>query len=143
VAQLSPGGLLALEELDTMVGSSPALQRYYTIVEALQRAHGQDMHVGRALPALASEACVRVVRDQVVRLTLEGHRMARIHCLNLQTWKPDAFIRSHYPAADIDALEAELGALPARPDPAVFVDYYMRQMVVAAEGRPSGSSDYF
>jgi SAM-dependent methyltransferase len=130
--QLAPGGLLALEELDTMIGSVPALQRYYGIVEAMQRAHGQDLHVGRALPALAREAGVGVVRDQVTRLTLPGHRMASLHYLNIQTWRHDAFVSAHYPAAELDTLEAELRELAAHPDPAVFVDYHMRQMVISA-----------
>ncbi len=131
--QLAPNGLLAMEELDTMIGSVPALQRYYSIVETMQRAHGQDLHVGRALPALAREAGVEVVRDQVARMALPGHRMAALHHLNIQTWRHDAFISSHYATADLDALEAELRELAAHPDPAVFVDYHMRQMVIAAQ----------
>ncbi|WP_257458405.1 hypothetical protein [Archangium lipolyticum] len=96
------------------------------------RAHGQDLHVGRALPALAREAGVEVVRDQVVRMTLPGHRMAMLHYLNIQTWRSDAFVSSHYSAVQLDALEAELRELAERPDPAVSVDYHMRQMVLAA-----------
>jgi SAM-dependent methyltransferase len=130
--QLAPNGLLAIEELDTMIGSVPALQRYYAIVEAMQRAHGQDLHVGRALPALAREAGVEVVRDAVARMALPGHRMAALHHLNIQTWRHDAFISSHYTPAELDTLEAELRELAAHPDPAVFVDYHMRQMVIAA-----------
>lgn len=115
-----------------MIGSVPALQRYYAIVEAMQRAHGQDLHVGRSLPALAREAGVTVVRDQVARMTLPGHRMASLHYLNIQTWRNDAFVSAHYSAAELDTLEAELRELAAHPDPAVFVDYHMRQMVLAA-----------
>ncbi len=131
--QLAPNGLLAIEELDTMIGSVPPLQRYYSMVEAMQRAHGQDLHVGRALPALAREAGVEVVRDEVARMALPGHRMAALHHLNIQTWRHDAFISSHYSTAELDTLEAELRELAAHPDPAVCVDYHMRQMVIAAQ----------
>jgi hypothetical protein len=37
---------------------------------------------------------------------------------------------SHYSLAEIDALEAELRELADKRDPAVFVDYHMRQMVL-------------
>lgn len=133
VAQLAPGGLLAIEELDTMIGSVPALQRYYGIVEAMQRAHGQEMNIGRVLPAVAREVGLELVSDQVARMALPGHRMAALHHLNIQTWRHDAFVSNHYSPAELDALEAELRELAERPDPAVFVDYHMRQMVLRSE----------
>ena len=135
---LAPGGLLVLEELHTMRGSAPVLNRYYETVAEMQGAHGQDMTVGRALPGLLPGAGLEPVLDRVLDLVLPGAPMAAVHLLNLRTWRHNQWVQAHREPAWLDELEAELEALAASADSALRVDYRMSQLILR---RPHGTFD--
>jgi SAM-dependent methyltransferase len=127
---IRPGGLVVLEELHAMTGSVPVLQRYYEIVAAMQAAHGQTMQVGRALPGLARAAGLTALVDRVAEWRMPGAPMAQLHHLNIATWRQDEWVRANVDPAEIDAVEAGLGELASKPDPSVYVDYWMTQLVL-------------
>src|SRR5690242_8362155 len=74
--------LLLLEELVQMSADLPVLQRYYELVARVQRAAGQDMHIGRHLAALAEAAGFAIESCAVATLHMPIPTMARLHALN-------------------------------------------------------------
>jgi trans-aconitate methyltransferase len=133
---VAPTGVLAMEELDYMHSPHPVLSEYYRILETMQNAHGQEMYIGKRLEAIASETSWQVVETRVARLNIPGKPMARLHHLNIQTWKQDPFIRERYDRGHIDDLESQLGSLAQGDADVPDVDYGMRQIVCRPEGHP-------
>jgi trans-aconitate 2-methyltransferase len=129
---VTPRGVLALEELEHMSSSDPVLSEYYGIVEAMQRAHGQDMYIGTRLEPIVATTPWRLTSSRVHRFQIPGQQMARLHHLNLQTWQHDAFVRDHYAAAHIQQLGTGLGELASSGSDVPVVDYCMRQLICHA-----------
>jgi hypothetical protein len=77
-------------------------------VAALQQAHGQNMVVGKILAHLAAGTGWMVKESRLVGAPLPARLMARIHVMNLRTWKTDRFA-AHL--CDGDELEKLDGAL--------------------------------
>jgi hypothetical protein len=105
---LAPGGALVLEETESLASALAPLSRYYELVEAMQRSHGQRLGIGSDLPALARSADLSPSYDMAARLDLPVASMARLHALNLATWKHDAYIVGNGLSAEANALETAL-----------------------------------
>jgi trans-aconitate 2-methyltransferase len=129
VDQALPEGRLALEELDHMRSKHPVLCEYYGIVEAMQTAHGQEMFIGRRLETMLRATPWEVISSRVFQFYIPGKQMARLHHLNIQTWKQNAFIREHYSNEQIENLQQQLEALARGGSDVTDVDYGMRQVV--------------
>jgi len=104
-------GRVALEETAAMRSEDRTFARYYEHVAALQAHHGQDMNVGARLAPLAIEAGYEVEHAALVPVVLEARPMARIHAMNVRTWREDAFARRAFDPRELDAITAELDAV--------------------------------
>ena len=102
---LCDGGRLVLEETASMRSPHAVFQRYYAIVEEMQAHYGQVMYIGNALDALSAGAGLAIVHATTAALSLPAPLMARIHAMNIRTWKSDPFIRTTHDASAIDAIE--------------------------------------
>ncbi len=108
---LRPGGRLVLHEVAALDSADPALHRYYDLVAALQRHHGQALDVGGRLAGLGAAAGLTVVHADVVAWRPDPAAMAGLHVLNLRTWRDDPFIADGVAASELDALDADLVAI--------------------------------
>lgn len=126
---LARGGRLLVQETATIASEHPVLARYYELVGELQRRHGQRLEIGRELGALVDPALYRVVRAAPRELELDGRRMARLHAMNLPTWRTDPAARSFDPD-ELDRLGAALQALADDPDARVHVRYALGELVL-------------
>ena len=111
IAAVGPHGRLALEETAAVASDEPALARYYELVERMQAAHGQRMHIGRDLARLGQVAGWVVESAAVQPVVLPGAIAARLHALNFRTWRHDPFITATVEAAELDALGSTLDQL--------------------------------
>jgi SAM-dependent methyltransferase len=110
---LRPGGRLLLEETAELESPVPALQRYYGLVKEMQAHYGQELHMGRRLPELAAGiAHVRVDASQTP-LTMPASTMARLHAMNIATWKKDPFMSQAHSPAELNELESQLQQIAA------------------------------
>jgi trans-aconitate 2-methyltransferase len=126
---LAPGGRLLLQETSHMASSHPALARYYELMAEFQRRHGQAMDIGQRLESLADDELFQRVQAGARRFELSGPRMARVHLMNLATWRRDAQAHS-FAADELDRLGQSLDAL-ARDDASdVVVEYTMGELVL-------------
>jgi len=116
VQHLRSGGRLLLEETAALFSPVPALSRYYDLVEQLQAHHGQETLIGKGLGALA--ACVAGARATsfLQEIPVAAAVMARLHAMNLATWKADPFMLETHGLRALEDLEGELQAIATSSD---------------------------
>jgi hypothetical protein len=123
--------LLILEELVGMTSELPVLRRYYELVALVQRAAGQDMHIGVRLGELAVRAEFVLESHAVQRLALPLRSMTRLHALNLPTLRTQAVVAEHFTKRELDAMQHALEELAAEGSGVVHVDMARCRAVLA------------
>src|SRR5688572_18363441 len=116
VQHLRPGGRLLLEETAALFSPVPALSRYYDLVEQLQSHHGQETLIGKRLGALAAEVAGARATVVLQEIPMAAAAMARLHAMNLATWKADPFMLESHGLRALEDLESELKAVASRTD---------------------------
>ena len=120
--------VLVLEETADMISDHPAFCRYYQLVGELQAAYGQRLRVGAALtgpfPGWTTELSL------LSPLSLPATCMARLHALNIATWREDAYARAAFDGDELDSLAARLGAIASGAEAAPHIRVVMRQLVL-------------
>lgn len=116
VQHLRSGGRLLLEETAALFSPVPALSRYYDLVEQLQAHHGQETLIGKRLGALAAGLSGARTTSVVQDIPVSAALMARLHAMNLTTWKVDPFMLETHGLAALEDLERELTGIAAASD---------------------------
>jgi SAM-dependent methyltransferase len=116
VRHLRLGGRLLLEETAAMFSPVPTLSRYYDLVQQLQAHHGQETLIGKRLGALAAGVAGVRVTSLLQEIPIAASLMARLHAMNLSTWKADPFMLETHGLLVLEDLEGELKAIAARSD---------------------------
>jgi SAM-dependent methyltransferase len=127
---LKPWGRMLLQETAELASDHPALGRYYELVGELQRRHGQSLHIGRELEGLVDTDRYRIASFAQTPLDVSASDMARLHAMNIQTWRHDSAARAFDPA-EIDRLSEALQELAADATTTAHVTYTMGEMVLA------------
>ncbi|HEY7372631.1 MAG TPA: class I SAM-dependent methyltransferase [Polyangia bacterium] len=125
---------LVIEETAEMSSPHPAFRLCYQLVADLQRHYGQQLLVGRTLDRALAGAGWQPELDVVRELSLPARRMARLHALNLVTWRQDPFARAAFAPATLDGLAAALEAIASGAADAPDVRHSMRQLVLMKTG---------
>jgi len=134
IAHLRQGGRLLLEELSDLRSSITSLQTYYRLVGEMQTHYGQELYIGKRLHAIVEQARDCVVSSHQTQITLPAQTMARLHAMNIATWKSDAFMRASYGMPLLDELEEELQLIASRTELLVPVTCMMAQVVAERRG---------
>ena len=129
---LRAGGRMILQETAALTSDVPALARYYELVADLQHHHGQDLTVGSRLGEIAAGCGLRVAYDAVRAFRPPVRSMARLHALNLQTWRDDPYARATFDAGELDDLARHLARLALSPPPGASVEQSLGELVMAA-----------
>jgi hypothetical protein len=108
---------LLLEETAAWFSPVPAISRYYDLVEQLQAHHGQETLIGKRLGALAAGVAGARAASLLQEIPLAAAVMARLHAMNIATWKADPFMLETHGLRALEDLEGELNAIAARSDP--------------------------
>jgi trans-aconitate 2-methyltransferase len=116
VQHLRPGGRLLLEETAALFSPVPALARYYDLLEQMQAHHGQETLIGKKLEALAAAVPGARATSVLVEIPIAAAVMARLHAMNLATWKTDPFMLQMHGLRALEDLEGELQAIASRSD---------------------------
>jgi trans-aconitate 2-methyltransferase len=117
----APGATLVIEETAELTSDDGVLQRYYAMVDEMQRHYGQALRIGRKLGLLASGAGWRVVDLCVTPVPVSAVRMAGLHVENIRTWKSDPFAAAFFDPAELRAVEGGLEAIATGQAPASVV----------------------
>lgn len=121
---------LVVEETASLASEHPAFARYYELVDDLQRHYGQRLRIGADLAGPPEGSGWIVNLSTVRRLRLPARQMARLHQLNLTTWRHDPYARVAFDRAELDELDDRLDAIAAGDEPAPPVLSEMRQLVL-------------
>jgi SAM-dependent methyltransferase len=116
VQHLRLGGRFLLEETAALFSPVPALSRYYDLVEQLQAHHGQETLIGKRLGALAAGVAGVRATSVLQEIPVAAAVMARLHAMNLATWKADPFMLETHGLSALEDLEGELKAIAASSD---------------------------
>lgn len=133
VAHLRRGGRLLLEETSDLRSSIRCLQTYYQLVGEMQTHYGQELYIGTRLHTMVERLAGCVVNAHQTSITLRAQTMARLHAMNIATWKADPFMRSTYGTSFLDAFETELETIATTPNVLPPVTCVMAQVVVERE----------
>jgi hypothetical protein len=104
-----------MQETAELRSDLSALGRYYAWVGEMQAHYGQSLYIGRQLSALGQAAGwrVRAARETVNLMPVPV--MARLHAMNLSTWRQNPFVAGRHPREELDLLADELDALSSAP----------------------------
>lgn len=116
VQHLRSGGRLLLEESAALFSPVPALSRYYNLLEQMQAHHGQETWIGTKLGAMAGGVAGACATSLLQEIPVAAAVMARLHAMNLGTWKTDPFMLETQGLRALEDLERELQAIAARSD---------------------------
>jgi trans-aconitate 2-methyltransferase len=96
--QLRPGGLLLLDEVESIETDVPAFARYLALVDAVLANRGTELCVGPRLHAMPGH-----VSSEIVRVTPPAAVAARMFRMNLESWRDEV--------ADAELVAASLECL--------------------------------
>jgi len=122
---------LVIEETASLTSDHAAFARYYQLVEELQRHYGQRLRIGADLAGAPAGSGWIDNLSTVRRLRLPARQMARLHHLNLLTWRNDPHARAAFDADELEVLAGQLNAVAAGTEAAPPVLSEMRQLVLA------------
>jgi trans-aconitate 2-methyltransferase len=127
---LRPGGRLLLEETSNLTSPIPILQTYYAMVGEMQAHYGQELYIGLRLQALADTLpCARVSIVQTP-IQIPTNVMARLHAMNIGTWKRDPHMLQTHGLAALERLQSALDDLACSNRTDSAVTSLMAQVVV-------------
>jgi SAM-dependent methyltransferase len=130
--QLAPGGRLLLDELDALDAPDPVFRRYEELVGGVVADRGGPMHAGPLLTDLTDGPDFTLWSSTALTLPVPVRVTARLYAMNLQVWRHDPFARTHFAAAELDALARSLADLTR--DGQGRVDWRLRHVVVERRG---------
>jgi SAM-dependent methyltransferase len=126
-----PEARFVIEENCSLQSVDPTFVEYYRHVSQMHAHYGQDMYVGERLASLAKETPWRVERFERTRIALDSRVMARLHAMNVRTWRSDPFATSTFSAAHIDMMTSELDEVAGGHRNAPEVTCMMGQIVLS------------
>jgi SAM-dependent methyltransferase len=125
---------LVIEETAELSSPHPAFRFYYRLVAEMQRHYGQDFAIGRRLGQLSAGTPWRPEISVMRELRLSARRMARLHALNLATWRQDPFARAAFSSDSLDELAVALEEIASGAADAPDVHHVMSQLVLMKQG---------
>jgi len=126
-SQLQPGGLLLLDEVESIETADPSFASYLGIVSSMLEHRRACLSVGPLLASLENPAGLKRRIDSLATLDPPPAKVAEMFLANLRVWRHDAFVRAHHRGAEIDTLEHRL-ALIATGQPAETISWSLRQI---------------
>lgn len=110
-ALLRTEGLLILEETAHLWSCVSEFQEYYSMVADMQAHYGQELYIGRRLHALARHSKLTLMHSRQDSFQLPAATMARLHAMNMATWKNDPYVLATFRPNDLERLQAHFEQL--------------------------------
>ena len=130
VSQLSGGGLLLLDEVESITTTNRVLSRYIEIVDSLLTEEGRTLYVGPALATIRGHWLLRTRADHVRSLAVQDRHAAAVFRLNLEAWRDRGFVVDTYGTRAIRRLADELEVEAHGSGTTSNIEWTMRQIVL-------------
>ena len=128
--QLSPRGLLLIEEVERIDTDIPALVTYLDIQQAMLAQQDNELYIGPRLDAITASGKLHRRSSNVRTLQVPADRAAEMFHMNLGVWRHNDFVRQTYFPATLDKLEQDLHAIALGHKDFPPVEWRLRQIVV-------------
>jgi ubiquinone/menaquinone biosynthesis C-methylase UbiE len=109
LAQLVPGGLLLLQEVERIETEHRVFRDYLEILEQMMVHYGQELYIGPRLDVFTEGPRRRMSRVTPVHPTTG--QAAGMFSMNLANWRENEFVKNHHSKEKIDRLANELSDL--------------------------------
>ena len=127
LAQLAPGGLLLLDEVERIETGQPVFREYLGVLSRMMAHQGQQLYVGPHLETITEGPECRISR--VVPSSSTTAHVARMFSINLANWRSNGFVRANYTEEELDRLAAGLAELTTSEN-AGEIRWGMRQIAI-------------
>lgn len=129
--RLAPGGVLLLEEVESIATDEPALARYLDLQREMLAANENRLEIGPDLDAGLRDH--PALRSSVVETFSPGSGVAaRMFGMNFATWRERPEVTSAHEPRELDAVAKGLGRVATAPEDAAPITWQMRQIVLTA-----------
>jgi trans-aconitate 2-methyltransferase len=127
--RLAPGGVLLLEEVDSIATDERALARYLSLQEEMLHANDNTLEIGAELDAgLRGDPGLR--SSEVVEFSPPAAVAARMFGMNFTTWRERPEVTGAHEPDELDAIAKGLGRVATAPEDAAPITWRMRQIVL-------------
>ena len=127
--QLVPGGLLMVEEVESIATNSPALERYLEILDQMLRSQSNQLYIGSELESAPVPHSLAKWKSRILEFPVFPSDAAAMFAMNLRTWRDHPFVREHVEEQEIARLERDLDALRSQAHPSVGIVWKLRHLV--------------
>ena len=128
MVQLTPGGILAVDEVESIEAVDPVLERYEQLVVELVASRCAHMYAGPLLDAMTTPDTWRRRSSRRVSHLVPVADAARMYGLNLANWRNDPHMREHHDPRELDEIADGLAAI-AGMETGATVEWGLRQVV--------------
>ena len=130
LGRLSPAGVVAVEEVESITTDDPVLARYLELQRRMLEANGNRLEIGPAIES-AADAHGEVVGDDVASLTPSASAAARMFAMNFASWRTRPEVAHLAGPTELDEIAAGLDQLAAAGDSQVSITWQLRQLTIA------------
>ncbi len=128
--RLAPGGVLLLEEVDSIATDERSLARYLDLQEEMLHANDNTLEIGAELDAgLHGDPGLK--SSEVVEFSPPAAVAARMFGMNFSVWRERPEVTEAHSPEELDAIAKGLGRVATAPEDAAPITWRMRQIVLA------------
>jgi trans-aconitate 2-methyltransferase len=129
--RLAPGGVLLLEEVESVETEEPALVRYLDLQREMLAANENRLEIGPELGArLGADPALR--SSEVATFQPGAGVAARMFGMNFGTWRDRPEVLAAHTHEELVAVATGLGRVATAPEDAAPITWRMRQIVLTA-----------
>jgi trans-aconitate 2-methyltransferase len=127
--RLAPGGVLLIEEVESIETEEPALARYLVLQREMLDANANLLEIGPRLDAeLSSHPALR--SSEVARFQPGAGVAARMFGMNFGTWRDRREVVEAHETEELDVIAKGLGRVATAPEDSTPITWGMRQIVL-------------
>jgi trans-aconitate 2-methyltransferase len=128
--RLAPGGVLLLEEVESIATEERSLARYLDLQEEMLHANDNTLEIGPELDAgLRGDPGLR--SSEVVEFSPPAAVAARMFGMNFGTWRDRDEVTAAHDPEELGQIAKGLGRVATAPEDAAPITWGMRQIVLA------------
>jgi trans-aconitate 2-methyltransferase len=129
--RLAPGGVLLLEEVESIDTDERALARYLDLQREMLLTNGNELEIGPELDAgLRGDPALR--SSTVATFSPPAAAAARMFGMNFATWRERPEVTGAHDPEELDTIATGLGRVATAPEDSLPITWRTRQIALAA-----------